>query len=83
LQPAKGFRIGILSYLPPTNLLGSRFRDVLLEGLRDLGYVEGQNIAIEWRSWEGNQERLRALADELARLKVDVIIVGPTPAAER
>jgi putative ABC transport system substrate-binding protein len=81
-QPAKGFRIGILSYLPPTNPLGSRFRDVLLEGLRDLGYVEGQNIVIEWRSWEGSQERLRALADELARLKVDVIIVGPTPAAE-
>ena len=82
LQPAKGFRIGIRSYLPPTNPLGSRFRDVLLEGLRDLGYVEGQNIVIEWRSWEGSQERLRALADELARLKVDVIIVGPTPAAE-
>jgi putative ABC transport system substrate-binding protein len=81
-QPAKVFRIGILSYLPPTNPLGSRFRDALLGGLRDLGYVEGQNIVIEWRSWEGSRERLRALADELARLKVDVIIVGPTPAAE-
>jgi putative ABC transport system substrate-binding protein len=82
LQPAKVFRIGILSYLPPTNPLGSRFRDAMLEGLRDLGYVEGQNIVVEWRSWEGNRERLRAVAAELARLKVDVTIVGPTPAAE-
>ena len=82
LQPAKGFRIGVLSYLPQTHPLGSRFHNVLLEGLRDLGYIEGQNIVIEWHSWEGSQERLRALADELARLKVDVIIVGPTPAAE-
>jgi putative ABC transport system substrate-binding protein len=81
-QPAKVFRIGILSYLPPTDPLGSRFRDAMVGGLRDLGYVEGQNIAIEWRAWEGSRERLRALADDLARLKVDVIIVGPTPAAE-
>ena len=44
--------------------------------------VEGQHIAIEWRSWEGSLERLRALATELAQLKVDVVVVGPPPAAE-
>ena len=81
-QPAKVFRIGILSYLPPTDPLGSRFHDVMLGGLRDCGYVEGQNLIVEWRSWEGSHERLRACADELARLKPDAIIVGPTPAAE-
>jgi ABC-type uncharacterized transport system substrate-binding protein len=81
-QPGKVFQIGILSYLPATDPLGSRFRDVMLGGLRDLGYVEGQNIVVQWRSWEGDRERLRALADELGRLKVDVVIVGPTPAAE-
>ncbi len=81
-QPAKVFRIGILAYLPPTDPAGPRFRDAILQGLRDLGYVEGQNIVIEWRSWEGSRERLRALAAELVRLKVEVILVGPTPAAE-
>ena len=44
------------------------------QGLRDLGYVEGKNIVIEWRFWEGKQDRQRALAAELARLKVDVIV---------
>jgi putative ABC transport system substrate-binding protein len=44
------------------------------QGLRELGYVEGKNIVIEWRSWEGNPDRQRALAAELARLKVDVIV---------
>jgi len=58
--PAKLFRIGILSYLPATDPVASRFREAILAGLRDLGYVEGQHIAIEWRAWEGSLERLRA-----------------------
>ena len=45
------------------------------QGLRDLGYVEGRNIAIEYRWAEGKPERMRELAEELVRLKVDVIIV--------
>jgi putative tryptophan/tyrosine transport system substrate-binding protein len=81
-SPAKVFRIGILSYLPAADPTGSRFRDAIFQGLRDLGYVEGENIVIEWRSWEGSRERLSALAAELVRLKVDVIVAGPTPAAE-
>jgi ABC-type uncharacterized transport system substrate-binding protein len=81
-QSAKVFRIGILAYSPASNPMGSRFRDALLQGLRDLGYVEGQNVVVEWRSWEGRSERLPALAAELVRLKPAVIVVGPSPAAE-
>ena len=81
-QPRPFFRIGILSYLPATDPMGSRFREAVVAGLRDRGYVEGQHIAIEWRSWEGSLERLRVLSAELAQLGVDVIVVGPTPAAE-
>ena len=44
------------------------------QGLRELGYIEGKNIVIEWRSAEGKLERLPALLDELVRLKVDVIV---------
>jgi len=50
------------------------------ERLRDLGYVEGQNIRIEWRSSDGRAERFPALATELVRLKVDVIVAGDNPA---
>jgi putative ABC transport system substrate-binding protein len=45
------------------------------QGLRELGYVEGKNIVIEWRRHEGKVDRLPALATELVRLKVDVIVV--------
>ena len=49
------------------------------QGLRELGYVEGKNIVIEWRYAEGKVDRLSALAAELVRLKVDVIVTaGPT-----
>jgi len=48
------------------------------QGLRDLGYQEGQNIAIEFRSADGSIERLNHLADELVRLHVDVIVAGST-----
>src|SRR5262245_43112995 len=46
------------------------------QGLQQLGYVEGKNIIIEWRHAEGSFDRLRALATELVRLKVDVIVTG-------
>jgi ABC-type uncharacterized transport system substrate-binding protein len=46
------------------------------QGLRELGYVENKNIVIEWRSGEGNRERVPALAAELVRLKVEVIVTG-------
>ena len=50
------------------------------QGLREIGYVEGKNIVIEWRYAEGKLDRLPALAAELVRLKVDVIVTtGPAP----
>jgi len=51
------------------------------QGLRELGYVEGQNLVIEYRYAEGSEERLRDLAAELVRLQVDVIVVGGAPSA--
>src|SRR5262249_5221208 len=57
------------------------FRRELREGLREVGYVEGQNIAFEFRSAEGNLDRLPELASELVRLKVDVIVALYVPCA--
>ena len=56
-------------------------REAFRQGLRDLGYVEGRNVVIEYRDAEGKSERLPALAVELVALKVDVIVAPPTPAA--
>jgi putative ABC transport system substrate-binding protein len=52
-----------------------------LQGLRDLGYIEGQSIAIEYRFADGKNERLPGLAAELIGLKVDIIVTAGTPAA--
>ena len=76
-QAAKIARIGWLGDRPAT---GPRL-EAFLQGLRDLGYVEGRNVAIEYRDAEGKVERVPALAAELVALKVDVIVVGGTPAA--
>jgi len=78
-QPAaKIARIGWLGVSPATN---PHLIEAFRQGLRDLGYVEGRNLVIEIRSAEGKFERLPALAAELVALKVDVIVVGGTPAA--
>jgi ABC-type uncharacterized transport system substrate-binding protein len=77
-QAAKIARIGFLSLtLAPNPHLKEAFR----QGLRDLGYVEGRNVVIEYRDAEGKLERLPALAAELVALKVDVILAGGTPQA--
>ena len=55
--------------------------EAFLEGMRALGYVEGQNLVMEYRAAEGQYERLPALAAELVRLKVDVLLAVITPAA--
>jgi ABC-type uncharacterized transport system substrate-binding protein len=55
--------------------------DTFRQGLRDLGYIEGQNIAIEYRFAGGQVERLPELAAELVRLKLDVIVAPYTPPA--
>ena len=70
-QAANVTRIGYLSH----NLAASsHLRDAFLQGLRELGYVEGRNVVIEYRYAEGKPERLPALAAELVALKVDVIV---------
>jgi putative ABC transport system substrate-binding protein len=57
--------------------------DAFRQGLRELGYVEGQSIAIEYRFDEGRTERLPDLAAELVRLKMDVILTINTPGADQ
>jgi putative ABC transport system substrate-binding protein len=76
-QPTKIPRIGYLG-VNSLNVNPDR-REAFRQGLRELGYVEGKNIVIEWRSAEGKQDRLPALAAELVRLKVDIIIAGGPP----
>src|SRR5512141_2538569 len=76
-QPKKVPRIG---FLGATSVSANRARvDAFQLGLRELGYVEGKNIIIEYRWAEGKTERLPDLAAELVQLKVDVIVsVGPS-----
>jgi len=77
-QQTKIVRIGAL-YLG--NADAESFKANLREGLRELGYVEGQNIAFEFRSAEGKADQLPLLAGELVRLKVDVIVALYVPCA--
>src|SRR5262245_30794734 len=78
-QPAA--KVARIGYLSP-NLAGNRHATVAFhQGLRDLGYVEGRNIVIEYRDDEGKIERLPALAAELLALEVDIIVAGATPHA--
>ena len=72
-QAVKIPRIGYLSLNVAAN---TGARDSFLQGLRDLGYVEGRNVVIEYRSAEGKLERLPILAAELVALKVDVIVAA-------
>ena len=73
-QPTKIPRIGFLMTTSSSATL-ARF-EAFRRGLRELGYVEGKSIVIEWRSADGNPERGRALAGELLRLKTDVIVTA-------
>src|ERR1700730_17660698 len=74
-KAGKIYRLGILTVAPERNW------DGLFQALRDLGYVDGQNLIIERRYSEGQAERWSDLANELVGLKVDVIVVSTTPAA--
>ncbi len=77
-QADKIARIGFLSLDGATSAVT---REAFLQGLRDLGYVEGRNVVIQYRDAKGKPERLPALAAELVALKVDVILAGGTPHA--
>src|SRR6516165_1131839 len=74
---------------PVVGYLGSQSADdeyknftvPFLQGLKEAGYVEGQNVAVEYRYAENQNDRLPALAADLVRRQVSVITAGPTPAA--
>ena len=78
-QARKIPRVGVLGGQSPE---GSPPILALRQGLRELGYVEGENIALEWRWAQGKNERLADLAAELVQLKVDVIVAAPTRAVQ-
>ena len=75
-QAGKSWRVGLLSP-GSASAAGSRLA-AFKHGLRELGYVEGQNLAIEYRWAEGNEDRLSVLAADLVRLKVDVVVTQGT-----
>ena len=73
-QPKKVPRIGYLSATDPAS--DSTRSEPIRLALRELGYIEGQNVAIEYRYAEGKRDRFPKLAAELVRLKVDIIVVS-------
>jgi len=80
-EAQRAVKIARIGYLANTLAANPHAPETFLQGLRDLGYVEGRNIMIEYRDAEGKPERLPALAAELVALKVDVIVTaGGTPA---
>ena len=77
-QPTKVPRIG---YLTTASLSAFATRtEAFRQGLRELGYIEGKNILIEYRYADGKPDRVPALADELVRMKVDILVTGGAPA---
>jgi putative ABC transport system substrate-binding protein len=78
-QQTKVYRIGFLATISFSAV--SARTNAFQQGMRDLGYVEGKSIVIEWRSAEGNFDRLADLAAELVRFKLDVIVTAAPPAA--
>jgi len=77
--PAKVRRIGLLTPFSPSD--AARWHQAFRLGLRDLGWVEGKNISIEYRYAEGRSDRVPDLAADLVRLKVEVIVAAVAAAA--
>ena len=86
-QAQQSKKIARIGFLSATSASSQSLRvEAFRQGLRELGYVEGKNIVIEWRFAEGKADRLRELVAELVRLEVDVIVTGgppPTRAAKQ
>lgn len=76
-QQLKVWRVG---YLSPQSRLDPPYDRAFLQGMSERGYVEGKNLIVEWRFADGQYERLPALAADLERLKVDVIVASTSPA---
>ena len=79
--PGKVWRVGFLSVRHLDFVDSDSYYGPFTQGMRELGYVVGKNLVIEWRSAEGDASRLPELAAELVRLKVDVLALAGTPAA--
>jgi putative ABC transport system substrate-binding protein len=79
-QQGKVWRVGFLAGRHVDFLDSDNFYGPFRQGMRELGYVEGKNLVIEWRSAEADTERLPGLATELVNLKVNVIVTAGTPA---
>ena len=80
-EAQQAVKIARIGYLSPDLAATPHFPEAFRQGLRELGYVEGRNVVIEYRDAEGKFERLPALAAELVALKVDVIVTGSTRSA--
>jgi len=80
-QQKKMYRVGVLALESADAVYSASFRTVLREELRKSGYVEEQNVLIDFKSAEGRIDQLPKLADELVALKVDVIVALLTPSA--
>ena len=78
-QTTKIARIGVLE--ANSAAVGAKRLEALRQGLRDLGHVEGRNITLEYRYADGKLDRIPGFAAELARLKIDVLVVSSTPGA--
>jgi putative tryptophan/tyrosine transport system substrate-binding protein len=78
-QQEKLYKIGWFDSGPTAR--GTRLGELFLRSLRELGYVEGKNVSIEYRSADDNLDRLTTLARELVGLKIDVLVTTTTPAA--
>src|SRR5262249_50557387 len=81
-QPAKVPRIGNLWIGMPTDLFTNQNQEAFRQGLRELGYIEGRNIAFEDRYAGGYANRLPGLATELVNLNVNIIVASATPATQ-
>ncbi len=80
-EAQQAVKIPRIGYLGPTYAAGGKhLLDAFREGMRELGYVEGKNIVIEYRWAEGKYDRFPDLAAELVRLKLDLIVAVSTPA---
>ena len=75
-QPSKIRRIGFLSGIAPPATIQSAPLGGFLQGMQELGYVEGRDFVVEWRFSDGHYERIPALATELTGLDVEVVVVG-------
>ncbi|MGH7793389.1 MAG: ABC transporter substrate binding protein [Candidatus Binatia bacterium] len=80
-QPGKISRIGILNPGRRNDAGMEALSEAFRQGLKDLGYVEGKNVVLEYRFAEAEPDRLREIAAEFVRLKVDVIFTINTPAS--